>query len=52
MKSGLKDAACYLIAAAAFALCLFVKMNNVLIVLLGAAAGLLFQEVRNRRDLS
>ncbi len=52
IKSGLKDAPCYLIAAVAFALCLFVKMNNVLIVLLGAAAGLLFQEVRSRRDLS
>lgn len=51
-KSGMKDAYCYLIAAAAFVLCLFVKMNNVLIVIIGAAAGLLYQEVKSRFDLS
>ena len=52
LKSGLKDAFCYLVAAAALALCLFTKMNNALIVLLGALAGLCWQEVQNRRDLS
>ena len=51
-KSGMKDVYCYLIAVAAFALCLFTKVNNVLIVLMGAAAGLLYQEVKSRRDLS
>ena len=51
-KSGMKDAYCYLIAAAAFALCAFTKVNNVLIVLMGAAAGLLYREVKSRRDLS
>ena len=51
-KSGMKDAACYAIALGALVLCLFVKLNNVLIVLLGAAAGLMIQEVRHRRDLS
>ena len=51
-KSGMKDAFCYLIAAAAFCLCLFTEMSNVLIVLLGAAAGLLYREGRARNDLS
>ncbi len=51
-KSGMKDAACYVVALVALALCLFTNLNNVLIVLLGAAAGLLIQEVRQRRDLS
>ncbi len=51
-RSGMKDGFCYLIAAGAFCLCLFVKMNNVLIVLLGAAAGLMIREVRSRRDIS
>jgi chromate transporter len=51
-KSGMKDAFCYLIAAAAFCLCLFTNMSNVLIVLLGAAAGLLYREGRARHDLS
>ncbi|MBQ9009152.1 MAG: chromate transporter [Clostridia bacterium] len=48
-KSGMKDAACYLIAAAAFCLCLFTPVNNVLIVVMGALAGLMIQEVRNRK---
>ena len=52
LKSGLKDAFCYLIAICAFGLCLFTTLNNVLIVLLGAAAGLIYQEVRSRRDLA
>ena len=51
-KSGMKDAPCYVVALGALALCLFTKLNNVLIVLLGAAAGLILQEVRQRRDLS
>ncbi len=52
LKSGLKDAFCYLIAAVALGLCLFTKMNNALIVLLGALVGLCWQEVQNRHDLS
>ena len=51
-KSGMKDAFCYLIAAVAFVLCLFTKLNNVLIVIIGAAAGLIYQEVKSRHDLS
>ena len=51
-KSGMKDAFCYLIAAAAFCLCLFTSLSNVLIVLMGAAAGLLYREARERHDLS
>ncbi|MBQ3702966.1 MAG: chromate transporter [Oscillospiraceae bacterium] len=51
LKSGLKDAFCYLVAICAFCLCRFTTLNNVLIVLLGAAAGLIYQEVRSRRDL-
>ena len=51
-KSGMKNFYCYLIAIGAAALCLFSKINNVLIVLIGAAAGLLYQEVKSRRDLS
>ena len=47
-KTALRDAAAYVIAAAALALCLFVKMRNVLIVLCGAAAGLIIMEVRSR----
>ena len=52
LKSGLKDAFCYLVAAAALGLCLFTGMNNALIVLLGALAGLCWQEVQSRHDLS
>jgi chromate transporter len=51
-KSGMKDAFCYIIAAAAFGLCLFTNLNNVLIVLMGAAAGLAYMEGRGRRGLS
>ena len=50
LKSGLKDVFCYLVAICAFCLCQFTALNNVLIVLLGAAAGLIYQEVRSRRD--
>ena len=52
LKSGLKDAFCFLIAAAALGLCLFTKMNNALIVLLGALVGLCLKEVQSRHDLS
>lgn len=51
-KSGMKDAFCYIVAIAAFCLCLFTPLNNVLIVLMGAAAGLACQEVKNRDALS
>ena len=51
-KSGMKDWLCYLVAIAALILCLFTNVNNVLIVLFGAAAGLMIQEVKQRRDLS
>ena len=51
-RSGIKDLFCGLIAVGAFCLCLFTNMSNVLVVLLGAVAGLAWQEVRSRRDLS
>ena len=51
-KSGIKDLFCGLIAVGAFVLCLFTNLSNVLIVLLGAVAGLEWKEVRYRRDLS
>ena len=51
-KSGMKNLYCYLIAGGALALCLFTGVSNVLIVLMGAAAGLLYQEVKSRHDLS
>jgi chromate transporter len=50
-RSGIKDLFCGLTAVAAFCLCLFTNVSNVLIVLLGAAAGLFWQEVIHRRDL-
>ncbi len=50
-KSGMKDAFCYLVALGALALCLFTPLNNVLIVVLGAMAGLIYREVQCRRDL-
>lgn len=52
LGAGLKDALCYLIAAGALALCLFTGINHVLVVLLGAAAGLMAMEVKTRRGLS
>ena len=52
IKSGLKDGFCYLVAAGAFCLCLFTPLNNVLIVLTGAAAGLAYQEVKSRAAVS
>ncbi|MBR2662480.1 MAG: chromate transporter [Clostridia bacterium] len=49
-KSGIKDAFGWIIAAAGLLLCLFSGINNVLIVLFGAAAGLIYQGTRNRRE--
>ena len=51
-KPAMKDGFCYLIAAAGLFLCLFTNVNNVLIVLIGAAAGLIAMEIRSRRGLS
>ncbi len=51
-KAGMKDAFCYIIALAALALCLFTPISNVLIVLLGAAAGLIYMEVKERHAVS
>ena len=47
-KSGMKDVFCYIVALGAMALCLFTGINNVLIVVMGAAAGLMYMEVRSR----
>jgi chromate transporter len=51
-KPGMKDLFCYIVALCAMGLCLFSGLNNVLIVLLGAAAGLIYMEVKSRHDLS
>ena len=48
LKAGLKDLFCYFIALVGLALCLFTQLNNVLIVLFGAAAGLIYMEVKTR----
>ena len=50
-KTGMRDLFCYAVALCALALCLFTGLNNVLIVLLGAAAGLIYMEVRSRHAL-
>ena len=50
-QSGMKDLFCYLVALCAMGLCLSGKINNFLIVLLGAAAGLIYMEARGRHDL-
>ena len=47
-KSGLKDAGGWLIAAATFIVGTFTGFSRVLIVLLGAAAGIAIQEARQR----
>ena len=47
-KSGMKDLFCYLVAICALLLCLLTSISNVLIVLLGAAAGLIYEEVKSR----
>ncbi|MBQ6564040.1 MAG: chromate transporter [Clostridia bacterium] len=51
-KAGMKDLFCYLIALGALALCLFTNISNVLIVVLGAAAGLIYMEVKERHAVS
>ena len=51
-RSGMKDLFCYLIALVALSLVLFTGLNNVLIVLIGAAAGLIYMEVKSRNALS
>ncbi len=51
-RPAMKDAFCYAAAVVAFALCLFTPMSKALVMLMGAAAGLLFLEARNRHDLS
>ena len=50
-KSALKDWICWLVALSAAALSLFTGLNNILIVVLGAASGLLAMEVKTRHDL-
>lgn len=52
LKAGLKDVPCYLIALCGLALCLFTGISNVLVVLLGAAAGLAVMEVKTRHGVS
>ena len=47
-KSGMKDIFCYIVAACALALCLFSGISNVLIVVMGAAAGLIWRQGRNK----
>ncbi|MBR1584094.1 MAG: chromate transporter [Clostridia bacterium] len=51
-RAGMKDAFCCLLAAGGMALCLFTKINNVWIVLLGAGLGLMYMEVRARHGVS
>lgn len=51
-KTALKDWPCRLIAIGAAALSLFTGMSNILIVVLGAAAGLITMEVKTRHGLS
>lgn len=48
-KAGMKDLPCYVIALGALVLSYFGLLNNVAIVLLGAAAGLACMEVKTRR---
>lgn len=50
-KSALKDWICWLVALGAAALSLFTGLSNILIVVLGAAAGLLAMEGKTRHDL-
>ncbi len=51
-KSGMKNWFCYLIAIGAMVLCLFSGISNVVIVVMGAAAGLAYMEVKSRHGLS
>lgn len=50
-KAGMKDIFCYIVALCAMVLCLSGSISNVLIVLIGAAAGVIYMEVRSRHDL-
>jgi chromate transporter len=50
-KSALKDRICWLIAIVAGSLSLFTGLSNVLIVVIGAAAGLLAMEVKSRHGI-
>ena len=43
-KAGMKDGFCYAVAVLGLALCLFTPVNTVLVVLLGAALGLIWME--------
>jgi len=47
-KGALKDVFGYLIMAGSLALCLFTGISKILIILMGAAAGLILREVRSR----
>ena len=49
--TAMKDWLCYLIAICALMLGFFTGMSNVLIVLLGAVAGIAAMEVKSRNDL-
>ena len=51
-KAGMKDVFCYLIAIGGLALCLFTGISNVLIVVIGAVAGLIYMEVKERHAVS
>lgn len=51
-KTALKDWPCWVIAIGAAALSLFTGLSNILIVVLGAAAGLIAMEVKTRHGLS
>ena len=48
LRAGIKDAFCAGLAILAFFLCLFSGLSNVLIILIGAALGLLVMEVKTR----
>lgn len=52
LKAGMRNLFSYLVAAVAFCLSLFTGVNNVLIVLSGAAVGLIYMEMKTRNDLS
>lgn len=50
-KTAMKDKLCWLIAFGAAALCIFTDLSNILVVVLGALAGLLIMEVRTRHGV-
>ncbi len=51
-KAGMKDVFCYLIAIGGLLMCLFTGISNVLIVVIGAVAGLIYMEVKERHAVS